>query len=577
MEPAEFTCDSNHPVVHLIKKALYKRRLNCLNWTLELAVLTFVFLPLVVFAQSAPTAATDPQQKFEKLEEKLNSQQQEIDALRLELKQALRDQQNVKNQSVQTTVQPAPVAQPSEAVVAASAQTAKVEPKDSKRDGSESPLAIHYKNLAIIPGGFLAAESVFRTRNENADMGSDFANLPFDGTANAHLSEFHMSARATRPSVMLKTEYKGIKITGFEEFDGYGVTAANEVKSNSFSPRQRQLWIRLDNKNGWSFTAGQMWSLMVRHSQGMQTGQEDSAPGDIIEGSFILGHVWERQTGYRIVKNFNDKVWVGFAAENPQTTYSSTNIPLYMFGLNTSTNATSSASDVIAYSSGVADGVSTDLAPDLIAKVAFEPGRGHYELKGIYRFFRTRENGVTYKAYGAGLGVSAKYPLIKSLDFAVEGLAGEGIGRYSSGGGPDITLHPDGSPVPVKQLHTSAGFEYHTPSKFSAFAYAGNEYYQRAAYVNSNGLGVGYGSTLTNNSQCEVEVPGYELPTCTAQNRDIQQAVGGFWYTFFKGPFGTFKYGMNYEHLKRNTWHAVGGQPTGQDDIVMTSFRFVLP
>jgi hypothetical protein len=232
---------------------------------------------------------------------------------------------------------------------------------------------------------------------------------------------------------------------------------------------------------------------------------------------------------------------------------------------------------VIPFASGVAAGFSTDLAPDLIAKVNFEPGWGHYEVKAIYRFFRTRENGVTYKAYGTGVGMSARMPLTKKLDFITEGLAGEGIGRYSSGGGPDITVHPDGSPVPLRQLHVSSGFEYRPNAKLSLFAYEGNEYYQRAAYVNSNGLGVGYGSPLMNNSQCEVEVQAPGTPDCTAQNRDINQVIGGFWYRFYRGPYGTMQYGMNYEHLRRNTWYAVGGQPKGQDDIVMTSFRFVLP
>jgi hypothetical protein len=408
-------------------------------------------------------------------------------------------------------------------------------------------------------------------------MGSSFSGLPFDGTANANLSEFHMSARATRASVMLKTNYKNVDLTGFAEIDWYGDTAANDIKSNSYSPRERQLWVRSDFRNGWSFTAGQMWSLLVRHNNGMATGQEDSAPGDLIEGSFVLGHVWERQTAFRVVKNFNDKVWVGFSAENPQTTYSVTNMPLYEFGLSTSTNATTPSSDVITYSDGVAAGFSTDYAPDLIAKVNVEPGWGHYELKGIYRFFRTRENGVTYKAYGVGVGWSTKSPITRKIDFITEGLLGQGIGRYSSGGGADITLHPDGSPVPLRELQVSSGFEYHPSTRFSAFAYEGNEYYQRAAYVNSNGLGVGYGSPLMNNGQCEVEVPATDEPTCTAQNRDINQAIGGFWYSFFRGPYGSMKFGMNYEHLRRNTWWAVDGQPKGKDDIVMTSIRFVLP
>jgi len=33
---------------------------------------------------------------------------------------------------------------------------------------------------------------------------------------------------------------------------------------------------------------------------------------------------------------------------------------------------------------------STDIAPDTVAKIAVEPGWGHYELYGIGRLFRSR-------------------------------------------------------------------------------------------------------------------------------------------------------------------------------------------
>jgi hypothetical protein len=544
-------------------------------------VLVSACLPSLSVAQATNDAKPDSQQQLQKLEgtlgtlaQKVDAQQQQIEDLKAALKRSAEELQQTKDQLKSSAAVTKPAV---ETTVLKSTDAKDVALQETRPDTSESPLALHYKNLSLIPGGFLAGETVFRTRNENSDMGSNFGGIPFDGTANANLSEFHASARASRLSMMLQTKYHNVDLTGFYEIDWYGVTPANDIKSNSYSPRQRQLWIRSDFQNGWSLTAGQMWSLLVRNKFGMAAGQEDSAPGDLIEGSFIVGHVWERQTGFRVVKGFKNKAWVGFAVENPQTTYSASNLPINMFGLSSSPNATSPSSDIIPYAAGVASGLSTDRAPDLIAKAAFEPGWGHYEIKAIYRFFRTRENGVTYDAYGTGLGVSASLPITRKLDFIAEGLAGEGIGRYSSGGGPDITIHPDGSPVPIRQLHASLGLEYHPSRKLSLFTYAGNEYYQRAAYVNSNGLGVGYGSPLIYNGNCQLEVPIPGLPDCTAQNRDIQQAIGGFWYRFYKGPYGTLQYGMNYERLRRNTWYAVAGQPQGTEDVVMTSVRFVLP
>lgn len=549
---------------------------RCRKALVSLTVLALVFTaPQRSLAQSTNNANLDSasaqklQEMIQALEKKLDAQQKEIE----QLKQA--------QKPAPVVPQPATAPQPAET---ASRATENAAVRESSKENLtqrvadlENPLAFRYKKLTIIPGGFIAAESVWRNRNENSDMGSSFGGVPFDYTANANLTEFHMSSRATRLNLTLKTNYGSTLITGFEEIDFYGVTAANDVKSNSFSPRQRQLWIRADTARGWSFTGGQMWSLMVRNKMGMSTGDEESAPGDLIEGSFILGHVWERQAGFRLTKNFANKVWVGFSVENPETTYSTTNAPVDMFGLNDSANATSPSGDAITYVPGVSYGMATSLAPDLIAKVAVEPGWGHYELKGIYRYFRTRHDGTNYTAYGAGLGWSTKMPLTKKLDFITEGLVGAGIGRYGSGGGPDITLHPDGSPVPVKSLQVSAGFEYRPTKKLSTFAYEGNEYYQRANYINSNGLAVGYGSPLASNLYCSVEVLPPNQQACMAQNRDLNQVIGGFWYRLFRGPYGTLQYGANYEWVRRNTWRAVGGEPKGDIHIVMTSVRFVLP
>lgn len=561
--------------------SLFEKRRACKLTAAGLAFVLTTCLPGNLSAQNTTTSRPDSQETIKKLEGTLDALQKQLQLQQQQIEELKRDLQQQANQpkpvAPAPTGTPTPAAAPIETAVTPEATATALKQTQQRVEALENPLAIHYKKLQIIPGGFLAAESVYRTRNENSDMGSSFGETPFDHTANAKLNEFHMSARATRLSLTLKGQSGTTDLTGFYEIDWYGDTAANSIKSNSYSPRERQLWVRADFKNHWSLTAGQMWSLMVRHEDGMATNHEESAPGDLIEGSFILGHVWERQTGVRLVRNFNNKMWLGFAAENPETTVNVTNAPVNVFGLPTSTNATDPSSDVITYTSGVASGFSTSMAPDLIFKANFEPGWGHYEIKGLYRYFRTRRNGENYKAYGLGIGWGTKSPLTRKLDFVTEGLAGEGIGRYSSGGGADITLHPDGSPVPLKQLHVSAGFEYRPTSKLSMFAFNGNEYYQRAAYVNSNGLGVGYGSRLVYNAQCEVEVPVVGLPSCMAQNRDLNQVIGGFWYSLVKGPYGTLKFGANYEHVRRNTWWAVGGEPKGQNDIVMTSIRFVLP
>src|SRR5277367_1889242 len=62
----------------------------------------------------------------------------------------------------------------------------------------ESPLAIHYKGITITPGGFLAAETVWRQRAIGADINTPFNSIPYFGANAAHLSEFYGSGRQSR-------------------------------------------------------------------------------------------------------------------------------------------------------------------------------------------------------------------------------------------------------------------------------------------------------------------------------------------------------------------------------------------
>src|SRR5262249_28126459 len=65
-----------------------------------------------------------------------------------------------------------------------------------KNATTETPAAIqgfqdfHYRGLSLTPGGFLEGTTLFRARNENADIASSFSTLPLNGSSNAQLSEF---------------------------------------------------------------------------------------------------------------------------------------------------------------------------------------------------------------------------------------------------------------------------------------------------------------------------------------------------------------------------------------------------
>lgn len=464
----------------------------------------------------------------------------------------------------------------------------------------EHPTAIHYKSVNITPGGYLDATFIGRSRNMNSDVISNFNYFPFDGVANSSLTEFRMTARQSRLCILAEALAGKTKLSGYYELDFLGTgPTANQIETNSFNPRQRQLWGQAEFQSGLTVTAGQMWSLLTTHRKGIANRAEFIPT--TIEGSYVIGWDYVRQTSVRMVRNFNNRTWLAFELANPETTLAASYVPPNLFGFNNSPTAISPTGATIPYLPGscsasagfqcnpapsaFSNGLSTNLAPDLIAKAAFEPGWGHYEVKAIGRFFRDRIDSHNNVAYGGGMGAAAVLPVkAKKIDFILEGLAGTGIGRYGASASPDVTLRPDGWIIPLRAVHVMGGLEFHPHPKFDFYVYGGDEYIRRAAYVDPTNAAkpAGYGSALVNNTSCGVEalpssVNGVTVPACGAQNKNLYDATTGFYYRLYKGPFGTLQYGAQIEFLHRTAWSGVGGAPQGSAAVGMASIRYVLP
>ncbi|MGC2109512.1 MAG: hypothetical protein WA655_08340 [Candidatus Korobacteraceae bacterium] len=455
-------------------------------------------------------------------------------------------------------------------------------------DALENPLAIHYKGLTITPGGWLESTFFVASRNENADITTNFGAVPYNGVVNSNLSGFQASARGSRPIVVATANAGSTKLTGYWEMDFLGqAPTANYVETNSFNPRMRQLWMQAEFKNGVTFTAGQFWSLMTTDRKGIATRAEFIPT--TIEGSYVVGYTYVRQNSVRITKDWNNKIWGALEIANSQTTLATSYSPTNLMGFNTSANALTPNGSTLNYLAGSAYGLSTQLAPDFIGKLAFEPGYGHYEIKGLVRVFRDRiagtdtTTGNTNVTAGGGLGWAAILPIMpKKVDFVFEGLAGKGIGRYGSANQPDVTVQPNGNIVPLPAINSLAGFEFHPTPKLDVFTYGGDSYVgaERYSTVNAEGktVAAGYGSFLVNNTNCDMEVIPEGGAACGAQNKNLWDVTGGLWYRIYTGPFGRLQYGMQFEYISRNSWSAVkGGSPTGNDLVGLTSIRFYLP
>jgi hypothetical protein len=310
--------------------------------------------------------------------------------------------------------------------------------------------------------------------------------------------------------------------------------------------------------NGWSLTAGQTWSLITLNRKGIEP-RGEWVP-QTIDGQYVVGYSFARLMTARLAKSFADnKATVAFSIENPAT-LSGGIIPSTVAGL--STAGTGSLSNGVNYS--------TNLAPDFIAKVAFDPGYGHYEIKALGRVFRDRVVGATNNTtFGGGIGAGAILPILnKKADFIAEGLVGRGIARYGDSSNVDVVVRPNGSLSTVKNLQALAGIEAHPTSKLDLYVYGGDEYLGRN-YTGADG----YGNPAVNNSKCFAEV-GF---SCSANMKNLIQGTTGFWYRFYQGGYGSLRYGMQYSYTYKNTWPGVGGSPKGNESMVMTSFRYYIP
>jgi hypothetical protein len=480
----------------------------------------------------------------------------------------------------------------------------------------ESPLAIHYKGVTITPGGFLAAETVWRSHALASDVNTPFNSVPFDGAAQSHMSEFFGSGRQSRLSTLVEGKLNSAKLSGYYESDFLSsAITSNNNQSNSYSLRVRQAWAQAALNNGWSFTGGQMWSLMTETKKGVDNRTE--ALPMTIDAAYTAGFTWARQYGFRVSKDLNNKVWLAFSVEDSQAT---------LGGHGGTTNFLLGAQGTSGGVYNPTTNYSYNATPDFVFKTVFEPGWGHFELFGLVTDFRDRvyplgaatkpsaTGAFNNSAAAGGIGANMRGTIAKHFDVGLHFLGGNGIGRYGASGLTDAIARPDGVLVPLRNYQTLGTLEWHSP-RLDVYTNVGGEYESRDWFL-SSGKGIGYGSPLFNNSGCGTEtspaatsttvvtpppkgstttgtasipVPGAVgtpittgfnpggLSNCNGDTRNIIEGTVGFWYRFYSGPKGRLQWGPQYSYIVRNTWRGVGGTPSGTENMFFTSFRYYLP
>jgi hypothetical protein len=464
---------------------------------------------------------------------------------------------------------------------AVKSEIAAEKPKDGKA---------HYKGVTLTLGGFLAAESVYRSKNEIADIGSSFAKIPFDNTPVGHTSELRGTARQSRLSLLAEGDIdQNTHAAFYTELDFLaGAQTGNSNESNSYSPRIRNLYGTLDWDNmGWGgglhLLAGQNWSLLTMNAKGITPRNE--LPPPTIDAQYVVGFGWARQPQARITADFDNKqIWAAVSVENPQTTFASaatgttgTSIP----NLTVTDNGTPTSQ----FDSN--NTLSLNHVPDVIGKLAYEPDLWgsrplHVEAFGIYRQFYDRVNVTAANllnlpigannsetdggGFGAGFTLAA---VPKLLDFEGSLMTGKGLGRYGSGSLPDTVVGPTGELKAIPETMFMGGATLHATPALDLYVFGGEEHESRVATTIGTGH-YGFGSPFANLSACNTEGGA-----CTPDIQLMTQIAGGFWDKVYQGSFGSVRVGVQYSYTELTAFSgAIGGQPKTNDSMIFTSFRY---
>jgi hypothetical protein len=481
---------------------------------------------------------------------------------------------------------------------------AQIAPDTSTSPSASTNPVIQAGPVTLLFGGFTELATIYRSKDESTDVASSFSGVPMANTEQSNVSEFRETARQSRLSLLAQTQdLGGYKAETYYEMDFLGAApTANSNESNSYNLRIRNIYGRFTSDSGWYILGGQNWSMVTLEKKGMDPRDEDVPL--TIDAQYVSGFSWTRNPQVRFVDKIADGLWAGLSLESPQATgiVSTTSLapggikgtlptsPTTGFpgtgqlgnggGTCTATTTTTTTSTVGTSTSTststcavTGTSFSTDIAPDVVLKLAADPGYGHYEVLGLGRFFRSAITTNTQTTVGGGVGAGAYLPLVPDmLTFQLSALVGKGIARYGSASLNDVVVKPDGSLAPVQEYQVLAGLIYNPVPSLQTYLYAGREQQSRTVYdYSAAGVGpyyYGLGITNLNNSGCYV-LNG----TCAGQNQKVDEVTGGFWWKFYRGPLGNAQFGLQAAYIQRTLFEGIGGAPAAGMFQGMASFR----
>jgi hypothetical protein len=192
----------------------FKRKLMACSALLSV----WLLVPTTATAQSSSEAA-----KIERLERQTELLAKQLKELQEELARTRK-----KTERVEAKVDAAPAAHPASRPAGAMITKG-------------SPIPPPPQRVKLTVGGFIAAETVWRQRNQVNDIGTAFGTIPYPFSPLYNEHEFHGTARQSRISLLVEGNIDPYqKLSGYYESDFLGVgTTSNYNQSNSWAARLR--------------------------------------------------------------------------------------------------------------------------------------------------------------------------------------------------------------------------------------------------------------------------------------------------------------------------------------------------
>ncbi len=538
---------------------------------------------LMAPARAQETAAPNPE--IERLKAQLAAQQEQIDQLR----RVLDEQKKVLDQASQPKEEPrkasdrasqpkppslgqvastTPVLPPGDAepVLHPGVAAALTPSLQAPGEPPASPLQIHIGTATITPIGFMDMTAVFRSVDGGSGIGTSFGSIPYNNvsTGLGKLSETRFSAQNSRIGARVDADVHGTHVLGYWESDFLGNQSTNAgVSSNSITFRMRLYFVDL-RKGKWELLGGQSWSMMTPGRKGISPLPADIFYSQDMDTNYQVGLTWTRAPQFRAVYHASDAVTLGFALEqSEQYGGGSSGGGSIVLPTLLSTPYTNNQIDL-----GAASFTPPNLAPDLQAKIAFDPTVNgnlfHIEFGGVLSSFKTYNplTSTSFTKEGAGGEANVNLELVKGLHLIVNSFLSDGGGRYLFGQAPDLIVTGSGAPLPLHASSILPGFEY-TSHNTTLFGYYGEDFIGTAVSEdpgNKNAF-IGYGYPKSANNQ----------------NKHIQEGTIGLNQTFWKNPnYGALSFIFQYSYLVRAPWY-VAAVKDAHARLVWVDLRYTLP